>query len=132
MSNSYTEAQLDFYLELIDRIAGVWAHTFPEIGLHSPEYLYLFIGLYKNRKREISKGEAEDFLTAAGIKSSITKAKVIARAITMGYVREQKSKVDHRVTLVRMKPKLQRNIQEYLSWVIRVISEELNHMQGQG
>ena len=95
MGNDYSEAQLDLYLELLDRISGVWAQNFPEIGLYSPEYWHLFIGLYKNRGREITKGEAEDFLSAAGIKSSVTKAKVIARAISMGYIRQQKSKVDN-------------------------------------
>lgn len=131
MGNDYSEAQLDLYLELVDRIAGVWGQAFPENGLHLPEYWYLFIGLYKNRKREITKGEAGDFLTAAGIKSPAAQAKVIARASSMGYVREQKSKVDNRVNIVRMTPKLQRKIQEYLSGALRVLSEELNHRQGQ-
>jgi|SRR5215212_1201432 len=132
MDNDYSEVQFDLYLDLVDRIAGAWAQTFPEIGLHSPEYWYLFMGLYKNRKREITKREAEDFLTAARFKSIATKAKVIARASSMGYVREQKSKLDTRVNIVRMTPKLQRKIEEYLSMTLRLLSEELNHMQGQG
>jgi DNA-binding MarR family transcriptional regulator len=125
MGNDYSEAQLDLYLELLDRISGVWAQNFPEIGLYSPEYWHLFIGLYKNRGREITKGEAEDFLSAAGIKSSVTKAKVIARAISMGYIRQQKSKVDNRVNVIRLKPKLRKNLQEYLSKAVRLLTEEL-------
>jgi DNA-binding MarR family transcriptional regulator len=132
MGNGYSEAQLDYYLELLDRIAGIWAKEFPETGLHLPEYWHLFIGLYKNRRREVTKGEAGDFLTAAGIKSPAAQAKVIARASTMGFIREQKSKVDNRVNVVRMTPKLQRKIQEYLLEALRVLTEELNHMHGQG
>jgi DNA-binding MarR family transcriptional regulator len=132
LMGDYSEAQLDYYLELLDRIGGIWAKEYPEFGLHLPEYWYLFIGLYKNRKREVTKGEAGDFLTAAGIKSPAAQAKVIARATSMGYVREQKSKVDNRVNVVRMTPKLQGKIQEYLSGALRVMREELIHRQGQG
>jgi DNA-binding MarR family transcriptional regulator len=128
----YSEAQFDLLLDLMERIGREWVQIFPEIGLHQIEYLYLFIGLYKNRIREVTKGEAENFLNAARYKTSATNAKLIARASTLGYVRVGKSKEDNRVAIVRMTPKLQRKIEECLSGALRMLAEELNHMQVQG
>ena len=64
------------------------------------------MGLYKNRKQAITKGEAAEFLNAAQIKSPATRAKVIAGAIKLGYVSEHKSQVDKRANSGQMTPKL--------------------------
>jgi DNA-binding MarR family transcriptional regulator len=125
MRHDYSEQQLDQYLEMMDRVAGLWLQKFPERAVYSPGYWHLFMGLYKNRHHDITKGEAAEFLTAAQIKSPATRAKVIAGAIKLGYVSEQKSTVDKRANLVRMTPKLQKNIQEYLSEALQVMSEAL-------
>jgi DNA-binding MarR family transcriptional regulator len=50
---------------------------------------------------------------------------VIAGAIKLGYVSEQKSKVDKRANLVKMTPKLERKMQEYLSESLQAMSEAL-------
>jgi len=125
MSTDYSEKQLDQYLELLDRVAGLWVQKFPERAVYSPGYWHLFMGLYKNRQHDITKGAAAEFLTAAQIKSPATRAKVIAGAIKLGYVSEQKSPVDKRANVVRMTPKLQKNIQEYLSEALQVMSDAL-------
>jgi DNA-binding MarR family transcriptional regulator len=125
MSTDYSEKQLDQYLEMLDRVAGLWSQKFPERAVYSPGYWHLFMGLYKNRKQDITKGAAAEFLNAAQIKSPATRAKVIAGAIKLGYVSEQKSNVDKRANLVRMTPKLQKNIKAYLSEALQVMSEEL-------
>jgi DNA-binding MarR family transcriptional regulator len=125
MSRVYSEQQLDHYLAIMDRIAELWWQQFPERAVYSPGYWHLFMGLYKNRKHAITKGEAADFLTAAQIKSPATRAKVIAGAIKLGYVSEQKSQVDKRANLVTMTPKLERKMQEYLSASLQVMSEAL-------
>ena len=128
MSNVYSEKQLDHYLEIMDRVAELWLQKFPERAAYSPGYWHLFMGLYKNRKQAITKGEAAEFLNAAQIKSPATRAKVIAGAIKLGYVSEQKSKVDKRANLVRMTPKLEKNIRDYLSEALQTISEELKSL----
>ena len=92
MSNAYSEKQLDHYLAIMDCVAELWWQKFPERAAYSPGYWHLFMGLYKNRKQAITKGEAAEFLNAAQIKSPATRAKVIAGAIKLGYVSEQKSK----------------------------------------
>ena len=125
MSNDFSEKQLDRYLDMMDRVTGLWLQKFPERAVYSPGYWHLFMGLYKHRKQHITKGEAAEFLNAAQIKSPATRAKVIAGAIKLGYVSEQKSKVDKRANLVRMTPKLERNIRDYLSEALQTISEEL-------
>ena len=125
MSHVYSEQQLDHYLALMDRIAELWWQQFPERAVYSPGYWHLFMGLYKNRKHAITKGEAAEFLTAAQIKSPATRAKVIAGAIKLGYVSEQKSNVDKRANLVTMTPKLEQTMQEYLSASLQVMSEAL-------
>ena len=51
MSNVYSEKQLDHYLEIMDRVAELWLQKFPERAAYSPGYWHLFMGLYKNRKR---------------------------------------------------------------------------------
>ena len=106
MSNVYSEKQLDHYLEIMDRVAELWLQKFPERAAYSPGYWHLFMGLYKNRKQAITKGEAAEFLNAAQIKSPATRAKVIAGAIKLGYVSEQK-------------------MQEYLSASLQAMSEAL-------
>ena len=89
MSHVYSEKQLDHYLAIMDRVAELWLQQFPERAAYSPGYWHLFMGLYKNRKQAITKGEAAEFLNAAQIKSPATRAKVIAGAIKLGYVSEQ-------------------------------------------
>jgi len=84
MSHAYSEQQLDHYLAIMDRVAELWVQQFPERAAYSPGYWHLFMGLYKNRKQAITKGEAAEFLTAAQIKSPATRAKVIAGAIKLG------------------------------------------------
>jgi hypothetical protein len=128
MGHDYSETQLDNFLGLTGRIAALWTRSFPEKRLQSPAYWHLFMGLYKNRGREITKGEAGDFLTAAGIKSPATKAKVIAGAISMGYGSEEKSSVDNRVSIVRMTPVLQNKLREYLAGALRMTTEEVKLM----
>jgi DNA-binding MarR family transcriptional regulator len=125
MHKDYSETQLDQYLELLDRVAGLWGQKFPERAVYSPGYWHLFMGLYKNRHHDITKGAAAEFLQAAQIKSPATRAKVIAGAIKLGYVSEQKSPVDKRANMVRMTPKLERKIQAYLSEALQVMSEGL-------
>ena len=125
MSRVYSEQQLDHYLAIMDRIAELWWQQFPERAVYSPGYWHLFMGLYKNRKHAITKGEAAEFLTAAQIKSPATRAKVIAGAIKLGYVSEQQSQVDKRANLVTMTPKLERKMQEYLSASLQAMSEAL-------
>ena len=125
MSTVYSEQQLDHYLAIMDRIAELWWQQFPERAVYSPGYWHLFMGLYKNRKHAITKGEAAEFLTAAQIKSPATRAKVIAGAIKLGYVSAQQSQVDKRANLVTMTPKLERKMQEYLSASLQVMSEAL-------
>ena len=125
MSNAYSEKQLDHYLEIMDCVAELWWQQFPERAAYSPGYWHLFMGLYKNRKQAITKGEAAEFLNAAQIKSPATRAKVIAGAIKLGYVSEQKSKVDKRANLVTMTPKLERKMKEYLSESLQAMSEAL-------
>ena len=112
MSHVYSEKQLDHYLAIMDRVAELWLQKFPERAAYSPGYWHLFMGLYKNRKQAITKGEAAEFLNAAQIKSPATRAKVIAGAIKLGYVSEQKSKVDKsddviiRITTEALAPKV--------------------------
>ena len=125
MSRVYSEQQLDHYLAIMDRIAELWWQQFPERAAYSPGYWHLFMGLYKNRKQAITKGEAAEFLNAAQIKSPATRAKVIAGAIKLGYVSEHKSPVDKRANLVQMTPKLERKIQEYLSEALQTMAEAL-------
>ena len=125
MSNDFSDKQLDRYLDMMDRVAGLWLQKFPERAVYSPGYWHLFMGLYKNRKQNITKGEAAEFLNAAQIKSPATRAKVIAGAIKLGYVSEQKSKVDKRANLVRMTPKLESNIRAYLAEALQTIAEAL-------
>ena len=125
MSTVYSEQQLDHYLAIMDRVAELWVQQFPERTTYSPGYWHLFMGLYKNRKHAITKGEAAEFLTAAQIKSPATRAKVIAGAIKLGYVSEQKSKVDKRANLVKMTPKLEQKMQEYLLASLQAMSEAL-------
>ena len=125
MSNDFSEKQLDRYLEMMDRVAGLWLQKFPERAVYSPGYWHLFMGLYKHRKQQITKGEAAEFLNAAQIKSPATRAKVIAGSIKLGYVSEQKSKVDKRANLVKMTPKLEQKMQEYLSASLQAMSEAL-------
>ena len=125
MSHVYSEKQLDHYLEIMDRVAELWLQKFPERAAYSPGYWHLFMGLYKNRKQAITKGEAAEFLNAAQIKSPATRAKVIAGAIKLGYVSEQKSKVDKRANLVNMTPQLERKMQEYLAESLQAMSEAL-------
>jgi DNA-binding MarR family transcriptional regulator len=125
MSHDFSEKQLDRYLDMMDRVAGLWLQKFPERAVYSPGYWHLFMGLYKNRQQNITKGEAAEFLNAAQIKSPATRAKVIAGAIKLGYVSEQKSKVDKRANLVRMTPKLESNIRDYLSEALQTIVEAL-------
>ena len=125
MSTGYSEQQLDHYLAIMDRVAELWVQQFPERATYSPGYWHLFMGLYKHRKHAITKGEAAEFLTAAQIKSPATRAKVIAGAIKLGYVSEQKSKVDKRANLVNMTPKLERKMQAYLSASLQAMSEAL-------
>jgi DNA-binding MarR family transcriptional regulator len=128
MSTDYNEQQLDQYLEMLDRVAGLWAQKFPERAVYSPGYWHLFMGLYKHRNHDITKGEAAEFLQAAQIKSPATRAKVIAGAIKLGYVSEQKSHRDKRANVVRMTPKLQKNIQAYLAEALQAMSEELQRI----
>ena len=125
MSHVYSEKQLDHYLAIMDRVAELWLQQFPERAAYSPGYWHLFMGLYKNRKQAITKGEAAEFLNAAQIKSPATRAKVIAGAINLGYVSEQKSNVDKRANLVTMTPKLERKMKEYLSESLQAMSEAL-------
>ena len=125
MRHAYSEQQLDHYLAIMDRIAELWWQQFPERAVYSPGYWHLFMGLYKNRKHAITKGEAAEFLTAAQIKSPATRAKVIAGAIKLGYVSEQQSQVDKRANLVTMTPKLEQKMQEYLSASLQAMSEAL-------
>ena len=66
-----------------------------------------------------------EFLTAAQIKSPATRAKVIAGAIKLGYVSEQKSNVDKRANLVQMTPRLEQKMQEYLSESLQAMSAAL-------
>ena len=129
MSRVYSEQQLDHYLAIMDRIAELWWQQFPERAVYSPGYWHLFMGLYKNRTQAITKGEAAEFLNAAQIKSPATRAKVIAGAIKLGYVSEQKSQVDKRANLVTMTPKLERKMQEYLSESLQAMSEALQSIQ---
>src|SRR5262245_59241569 len=129
MSQAYSEKQLDHYLAIMDRVAELWWQKFPERAVYSPGYWHLFMGLYKNRKQNITKGEAAEFLNAAQIKSPATRAKVIAGAIKLGYVSEQKSKVDKRANLVRMTPKLEKNIRDYLSEALQTILEALKSIK---
>jgi len=125
MSTVYSEQQLDHYLAILDRVAELWVQQFPERATYSPGYWHLFMGLYKNRKQAITKGEAAEFLNAAQIKSPATRAKVIAGAIKLGYVSEQKSNVDKPANLVKMTPKLEQKMQEYLSASLQAMSEAL-------
>jgi len=125
MSTGYSEQQLDHYLAIMDRVAELWVQQFPERATYSPGYWHLFMGLYKHRKHAITKGEAAEFLTAAQIKSPATRAKVIAGAIKLGYVSEQKSNVDKRANLVKMTPKLEHKMQAYLSASLQAMSEAL-------
>jgi hypothetical protein len=74
MSHVYSEKQLDHYLAIMDRVAELWLQKFPERAAYSPGYWHLFMGLYKNRKQAITKGEAAEFLNAAQIKSPATRA----------------------------------------------------------
>ena len=128
MSTGYSEQQLDHYLAIMDRVAELWVQQFPERATYSPGYWHLFMGLYKHRKHAITKGEAAEFLTAAQIKSPATRAKVIAGAIKLGYVSEQKSNVDKRANLVKMTPKLEQKMQEYLSASLQAMSEALQRI----
>ena len=125
MSTGYSEQQLDHYLAIMDRVAELWVQQFPERATYSLGYWHLFMGLYKHRKHAITKGEAAEFLTAAQIKSPATRAKVIAGAIKLGYVSEQKSNVDKRANLVKMTPKLEHKMQAYLSASLQAMSEAL-------
>src|SRR5216684_4336225 len=110
MSNVYSEKQLDHYLEIMDRVAELWLQKFPERAAYSPGYWHLFMGVYKNRKEEITKGEAAEFLNPAQINSPATRANLIAGGIKLGHLSAQKSKGHTRANLVTLPPKLQRNI----------------------
>jgi DNA-binding MarR family transcriptional regulator len=79
-----------------------------------------------------SKSEASEFLQAAQIKSPATRAKIIAGAIKLGYVTEQKSKVDKRANIIKMTPKLQKNIQEYLSESLQAMTAGIKAISENG
>jgi hypothetical protein len=123
MQNSDNQARLDHCLALLKRIDGLWMQTFPEIRHDALAYRQLFLGLYENRGRDVSKGEAGDYLAVAEVRSPQKKAKLISDAIKMGLIQEEIYRGDNRVILVRMTQELAPKIQVYLSQVLRLLEE---------
>jgi hypothetical protein len=123
MQNSDNQTRLDHCLALLKRIDALWMQTFPEIRHDCLAYRQLFLGLYANKERDVSKGEAGDYLAVAEVRSPQKKAKLISDAIKMGLIQEEIHQGDNRVILVRMTAELVPKMQVYLSEVLQMLEE---------
>ena len=125
------DVQLDRYLALLDRTAELWEKMFPHLNDYSLAYHQLFLGLYASNERKVTKGRAGELLAKAKIKSPLTHARIIEQAIDMGYVTEEKSPGDNRITFVKLTIELERDIREYLCRAMQMTIEELRPMLAQ-
>jgi DNA-binding MarR family transcriptional regulator len=128
MNQKYNDGQRDISLEMMNAFGGIWAKVFTERDAYSTYFWHLFRGLYERRNEEISKKIAKEILRPAA-ESGVTQEKIIERAKSMGYVSIVDSKTDRRSKAVKMTPKLEKKMRQYIDETIRVMEEGIKKIE---